>query len=156
MRRTPWALAVITAVVLGCSRSHEPTAISVHGDWLLSFSNLSDGTLTCSVAQVPMTLEQEDFTFTGTYGEMEQSCTGLNGPYAVTLPAGELLSGTVVGPDVAFRFHRWTWYQTGFGDSNRTSLSGIAVWELHSDDGTGTTLVGTWTAVRPSLPEVAT
>ena len=161
MRRLPWAVAAVAAVVglvMGCSgNSHGPdnvANINVDGDWLLSLTLTNQENVTCSAVDVPVTLHQDDSTFTGTITDVAAvwHCTGPNIVASESsLPPRQILDGTIHGTDVTFNFDFPTWSQSGAGDS--TSLSGTAGWESSPGNGTPPIIsAGTWTAVRPPKP----
>lgn len=159
MRRLPWVVAAVVGLAFGCSGDGQGpdaiTNINVDGDWLLGLTLTNqESAVTCSAIDVPVTLHQDDSTFTGTITDAaaEWHCTGSNIVASESsFPPRQILDGTVHGTDVTFNFDFRTWTQSGSGDSS--SLSGTAEWVSSPGNGEPPLIsAGSWTAVRPPKP----
>lgn len=144
MRTTLVGLTLALAFLAACGGGDAtgPSAVlNVSGGWLLSISNMTDGTISCSGTPATMTLAQNGTTFSGSYGAFTLTCTGGGQTLSGQIQGGSVIDGSVVGLQVSFDLGTSDLHHSG--TLAASSMSGSARYVL-----TSTTLNGTWFAAR--------
>ena len=150
MRFRAAVLSVAVALLaVGCGGDSGGTGpnndANVQGSWTLAVSNLSGRGVSCSSqSPMPITLNQSNNTFTGTYGVGTIIC--VNGSDQVSFNVqGSIVNGTVNGDNVSFDMDTQDFHHTGTVNGN--SMSGTASWRFDFGGAIGqVTLSGNWSA----------
>jgi VCBS repeat-containing protein len=145
------ALGAIVAAVSSCTSSTE--TIDLSGTWQYSASFNNMAAITCNTSGATMTLlqAQGSAAVTGTYQNLNLTCTGVTptdyGPFN-----GNILSGTIAGGVATITFDvtgtgglSTSWQNTGHASNSSMSGSMVVVADFGSGD---VTLHGTWTASK--------
>lgn len=146
VRISTWLLTAMAVSVMACEGdSNEPSALNIEGGYRVTWTDVGDATLSCSMADMHMTLSQWDTLFVGSYSEAYLYC---DGQLAFASRNGRITNGTIDGDQVAFAVDTPDMLQTGVisGDT----LRGTATWTVYNDAShqSSRTLTGTWVAVK--------
>jgi hypothetical protein len=140
MRRSPWLLACVVALAVGCNAGTEPY-VSSGGVWDVAFHDLtnSHGT-TCTRTGTVVTLTHTGDSLTGSYSQSDVVCP----TWSARIPGGMVFNGTAPGDRVDFNL--WGAELVHLqGRVRGDSMTGAATWHYSSD---GPPYIGTWSATR--------
>jgi len=135
------AFGVLVVLLAASCRGDTGSIPDVSGTWSYGAPSLKSGALECGLTGVTLILDQTGASFVGTYAGGVLTCDSSSESGFI----GEVVGGTVAGPQVQFDFDNTDW--TNSGRLAGTTMTGQTIWTV----GIGSTvyqLVGTWTATK--------